>query len=139
MVDQGGESSFFPDIHESIDIRIDISISVRLMTTKCGKQVHLQDLNQMKLITPCQISTNRQKNLPQANFPSPLPLNAIWETLDKGPSLLKFAYSKLNSTFLLKIFFSVQYHDIKNALIYKVNCNLKLPQNYMKLTWFMLS
>ena len=71
MVDQGGESSFFPDIHESIDIRIDISISVRLMTTKCGKQVHLQDLNQMKLITPCQISTNRQKKSPPSKFPIP--------------------------------------------------------------------
>ena len=38
MGDQGGEFSFFPDIYESIDIRIDISISIRLMTTKCGKQ-----------------------------------------------------------------------------------------------------
>ena len=44
-----------------------------------------------------------------------------------------------NSTFLLKIFFSEKYHGIKNALIYKVNCNLKLPLNSMKLTCFILS
>ena len=44
-----------------------------------------------------------------------------------------------NSTFLLKIFFSEKYHSIKNALIYKVNCNLKLPLNSMKLTYFILS
>ena len=31
----------------------------------------------------------------------------------------------LNSTFLMKIFFSEQYHEIRNALMYKVNCNLK--------------
>ena len=34
----------------------------------------------------------------------PLPYNTICKTLDKGSSL--FAYSKLNSTFLLTIFFS---------------------------------
>ena len=47
-----------------------------------------------------------------------------------------FPPNPLNSTFLLKIFFSEQYHDIKNALTYKVNCNLKLPLNPMKLMCF---
>ena len=37
-----------------------------------------------------------------------------------------FAYSELNSSFLLKIFFPEQYHDIKNLLIYKLKCNLRL-------------
>ena len=50
MADQGGEFSFFQDIHVRIDIRSDISISIRPMTTKFGKQVHLQDLTQMRLI-----------------------------------------------------------------------------------------
>ena len=36
-------------IHVRIDIRIDISISIQLMTTKLGKQVHLQELTQMRL------------------------------------------------------------------------------------------
>ena len=36
------------------------------------------------------------------------------------------AYSKLKSIFLLEIFFGEQFLDIKNVLIYKVNCNLKL-------------
>ena len=54
--------------------------------------------------------------------PHALPLSTIWKNLQKG----LFAYSKLNSTFPLKIFFWGQYHDIKNALIYKVNCKLKM-------------
>ena len=46
------------------------------------------------------------EKFPPDKFPIPTPLNAIWKTLDKGPSLLKFVcYSKLNSIFLLKIFF----------------------------------
>ena len=50
MADRGSEFNFFHDIHVRIDIRIDITISIRPMTTKFGKQVHLQDLNQMILI-----------------------------------------------------------------------------------------
>ena len=46
MADRGGEFSFFQGIH----VRIDISISVRPMITKFAKQVHLQDLAQMRLI-----------------------------------------------------------------------------------------
>ena len=42
----------------------------------------------------------------------------------------------LNSIFLLKIYFSEQYHGIRKALIYKVNCNLKLLLKSMKLTCF---
>ena len=43
-------SVFFQDIHVIIDIRTDISISIRPMTTKFGKQIHLQDLTQMRQI-----------------------------------------------------------------------------------------
>ena len=50
MADRGGEFRFFQGIHVRIDIRIDISISIRHMTTNFGKQVHLQDLTQMRLI-----------------------------------------------------------------------------------------
>ena len=50
MVDWGGEFSIFQGIHVRFDIRIDISISVRPMITKFGKQVHLQDLTHMRLI-----------------------------------------------------------------------------------------
>ena len=45
MVDRDKELSFFQGIH----VRIDISISIWPMMTKFGKQVHLQDLIQMKL------------------------------------------------------------------------------------------
>ena len=44
MPDQGREFRFFQGIHVRIDIRIDISISLRPMITRFGKQVHLQDL-----------------------------------------------------------------------------------------------
>ena len=50
MADRGGEFSFFQGIHVRIDIRIDVSISVRPMNTKFGKQLYLQDLTQMRLI-----------------------------------------------------------------------------------------
>ena len=43
-------SVFFQDIYVRIDIRVDISISKRLTTSKVGKQVHLQGLTQMRLI-----------------------------------------------------------------------------------------
>ena len=46
---RGDEFTFFQGIHVRIDIRIDISISTRPMITKFGKQVHLQDLTQMRL------------------------------------------------------------------------------------------
>ena len=50
MADPGGEFRFFQGILERIDMRIDISISIRPMTTKFGEQLHLQDLTQMRLI-----------------------------------------------------------------------------------------
>ena len=53
MAERGGEFSFFQSFHIRIDIRIDISLFIRLMITKFGKQVYLQDLNQMRLIKQC--------------------------------------------------------------------------------------
>ena len=50
MADQVGEFSFFQDIQVTIDKRIDVFISIRPMTTKFGKQIHLQDLNQIRRI-----------------------------------------------------------------------------------------
>ena len=50
MADLGGEFRFFQGILERIDMRIDISVSIRPMTTKFGEQLHLQDLTQMRLI-----------------------------------------------------------------------------------------
>ena len=50
MVVQGGEFGFFWSIHVRIDIRIEISTSARLMTTKFGKQVHQEELTQRSII-----------------------------------------------------------------------------------------
>ena len=50
MGDRGGEFSFFQGNHVRTGIRIDISISIRPVITKYGKQVHLEDLTWMGLI-----------------------------------------------------------------------------------------
>ena len=44
MTGRGGEFSFFQVIHIKIDIKINISISIRPTTTKFGRQLHLQEL-----------------------------------------------------------------------------------------------
>ena len=49
-MDQDDDFNFFQGLPVGIDIRIDISISIRLMTTKFEKQVHLQKLTQVRLI-----------------------------------------------------------------------------------------
>ena len=49
MEDWGGEFSVFKGIHVRIDKKIDTSIFVKPIPTKFGRQVHLQDLSQMKL------------------------------------------------------------------------------------------
>ena len=51
MVDRSGEFNFFQGIHVRIDIRIDISIFIRPMTTKFGKEVHLDELTKVRLMT----------------------------------------------------------------------------------------
>ena len=48
--DRGGEFRFFQVIHLRIDIRIDVFVSIRPITTKFGKHVHPQDLTKMSLI-----------------------------------------------------------------------------------------
>ena len=58
MADRGVEFSFFQGIHVRIDVRVDNSISIRPMITIFGKQVHLQDLTQMRLIK--QVTSLRQ-------------------------------------------------------------------------------
>ena len=63
MVDRGGELSFFQGIHVRIGIRSDISISIRTMITKFGKQVHLQDLTQMRLIKQVLVTSLRQDHV----------------------------------------------------------------------------
>ena len=85
MVDRGGEFSPFQGIHVRIGIRIDIAISIRPMITKFGhvkidmriyiaisirpmiskfeKQVHLQELTQMRLIKHVLVTSLRQNRV----------------------------------------------------------------------------
>ena len=60
MADRGCEFSFFQCIHARIDIRTDISISIRPMITKFGEQLHLQDLTQVKVIKQELVTLLRQ-------------------------------------------------------------------------------
>ena len=64
MSDRGGELTFLQDIHVKIGIRIVISISVRSLATKFGKQVHLQDLAQMRLIKQVLVTPSHQYHFP---------------------------------------------------------------------------
>ena len=109
------------------------------------------DFNQRSIFTECCVQLRKRfewskslhvrlpppyRKIPpgQISQPHPLPLNAIWKTLEKKrPSLLKFVYFKFNSTFLLKIFFSKQYHDIKNALVYNYSVHLRIQFEYRKI------
>ena len=50
LVDQSCEFSFLWDINVRINERIYISISIRPKTTKFGKQLHLEELTQVRLI-----------------------------------------------------------------------------------------
>ena len=63
MVDQCGEFSFFQGIHVRIDIIIDISIFIRPMITIFDKQVHLQDLTQVRLVKRELVTSLRQDHV----------------------------------------------------------------------------
>ena len=61
MADSGGDFTFFQDV--KIDIRIGISISIRPMTTKFDKLVHLQDLTQIRPIKQMLVMSLRQNHV----------------------------------------------------------------------------
>ena len=63
MVDRGGEFSFFRGIYVRTDILIDISISMKPRTTKSGKQLHLGELTQMKLIKQVLVLSSRKDHV----------------------------------------------------------------------------
>ena len=63
MTDWGGELSFFQDIHVRTDIRIDISISIRPISSTFGKEVHLGELTQMRSIKQVLLTWSRQNHV----------------------------------------------------------------------------
>ena len=60
MKNQGAEFSIFRGTHVRFDIRINISIFLISMITRFCKQVHLQDLIQMRLIKQILVMSLRQ-------------------------------------------------------------------------------
>ena len=60
MAGRGVEFRFLRDNHVRIDIKIDISISIRPMTTKFGKQLHLEELTKIRLIKQVLLMSSRQ-------------------------------------------------------------------------------
>ena len=63
MAERGGEFSSFRGIHAKIDIIIDISISTRPLTTKFGKQTHLEELTRLRLINRVLLTLSRQDHV----------------------------------------------------------------------------
>ena len=63
MAYRGGELSFFHVIHVTIATRIDTSISLRLMITKFGKQVHQQELSQVGIIKQVLMKSSRHDHV----------------------------------------------------------------------------
>ena len=63
MMDQGSEFSFPWGPHLKINIRIDICLSIRPTTTRLSNQVHLDELNQMKLIKQVQMTSSHEDHL----------------------------------------------------------------------------
>ena len=59
MVGRTGEFSFIQGIHVRIDMKIDISISVRPLTTKFGSEVHREELILMRLIRQVLVTSSR--------------------------------------------------------------------------------
>ena len=60
MADRGSEFRFFQGIHVRIDITIDILISIKPIIAKFGKQLHLHDLAQMRLIKQLLVTLSHQ-------------------------------------------------------------------------------
>ena len=60
MTDRGSEFSFFQSIQVKLDTRIDISNSVRHMTTKFDKLVNLEKLTQLRLIKQVLVTSSGQ-------------------------------------------------------------------------------
>lgn len=58
----------FRCIHVIIDIRINICISKRPMTTTFGKQVHEQDLIQMKLMKQVLVKSSHQDHMTKQKY-----------------------------------------------------------------------
>ena len=56
-------STFSEETQVRIVIRIDISISIKHITTQFGKQVHLQELTEMRLIKQVMVSSSRQDHV----------------------------------------------------------------------------
>ena len=59
MADRRGEFSFFKGSH----VKIDLSISIKLMATKFDKQVHLQELIQIRLTKQMLVTSSSQDHL----------------------------------------------------------------------------
>ena len=76
-MDLGGELSFFQGIFVKIDVRIDISISIRPMTAIFGEQVHLQDSTHISIIRVF-MATKLGRMAPYLMDSCPLSHTTLW-------------------------------------------------------------
>ena len=68
MADRGGVFSFSQGIQVRIDITIDISISIRPMATIFCRQVHLEELIQVRLIKQMLVTSSHQDHVINLNL-----------------------------------------------------------------------
>ena len=68
MVNRGDEFSLFRSIHAKIDVRIDSSITIRHITTKFDKQLHLEEFTQMRLIKQVMVTSSRQDHMTNKKY-----------------------------------------------------------------------
>ena len=67
-MDRSGDFNFSQTIRARIDIRIDISIFIRTVITKFGKQVHPQNLTQMRLIKKVLLTSLYKDHLAKLHY-----------------------------------------------------------------------
>lgn len=63
MANRFGEFRFLLGIHVRLDMGINVTISIRPMTNKFGRQVHLEKLTQMRLIKQLLVTTSLMVSL----------------------------------------------------------------------------
>ena len=63
MANRFGEFRFLLGIHVRLDMGINVTISIRPMTNKFGRQVHLEKLTKMRLIKQLLVTTSLMVSL----------------------------------------------------------------------------
>ena len=138
MVDGGSEFIFFWGIHVRIDVRIDISISIRPKNPKFGRQIHLQELNQMTVFQQVLVTLLRQyhgTNLKHISTTKVLLGTKFGSTVTYLDCLLpiKSPDPLITFPYILKLLY-LHYHDAYCNQAWQ-GCNLSWGDPIHKVIW----